>query len=126
MDISTKQIDCIKKTEILQHRDFEICERERKLIELEREYNERLEQLIIKEKAIEREQEDGRKVSILKNHVNGIGYKDSKIIAVPHGYISDTKDALDKYKKEYSDYWITKMGDANYSLDESTEYNEEE
>jgi hypothetical protein len=33
---------------------------------------------------------------------------------------------LDKYKKEYSDYWITKMGDANYSLDESTEYNEEE
>jgi hypothetical protein len=67
MDISTKQIDCIKKTEILQHRDFEICERERKLIELEREYNERLEQLIIKEKAIEREQEDGRKVSILKN-----------------------------------------------------------
>jgi hypothetical protein len=66
------------------------------------------------------------KISILKNHVNGIGYKDSKIIAVPHGYISDTKDALDKYKKEYSDYWITKMGDANYSLDESTEYNEEE
>jgi len=61
------------------------------------------------------------KISILKNHVNGIGYKDSKIIAVPHGYISDTKDALDKYKKEYSDYWITKMGDANYSLDESTD-----
>ena len=66
------------------------------------------------------------KISILKNHVNGIGYKDSKIIAVPHGYISDTKDSLDKYKKEYSDYWITKMGDTNYSLDESTEYNEEE
>jgi hypothetical protein len=67
MDIATKQIDCIKKTEILHNKDLEICERERKLIELEREYNERLEQLIIKEKAIEKEQEDGRKVSILKN-----------------------------------------------------------
>jgi hypothetical protein len=45
------------------------------------------------------------KISILKNHVNGIAYKDGKIIAVPHGYISDTKEALDKYKKEYSSYW---------------------
>ena len=45
------------------------------------------------------------KISILKNHVNGIAYKDSKIIAVPHGYIADTKEALDKYKKEYSGYW---------------------
>ena len=61
------------------------------------------------------------KISILKNHVNGIGYKDGKIIAVPHGYISDTKDSLDKYKKEYSDYWMTKMGGNDYSLDESVE-----
>jgi hypothetical protein len=61
------------------------------------------------------------KISILKNHVNGIGYKDGKIIAVPHGYIADTKESLENYKKEYSDYWITKMGDANYSLDESTD-----
>ena len=61
------------------------------------------------------------KVSILKNHVNGLGYKDGKIIAVPHGYISDTKEALEKYKKEYSDYWTSKLGDSNYSLDESQE-----
>jgi hypothetical protein len=38
------------------------------------------------------------KISILKNHVNGIGYKDGKIIAVPHGYILDTKESLDKLK----------------------------
>jgi hypothetical protein len=61
------------------------------------------------------------KVSILKNHVNGLGYKDGKIIAVPHGYIADTKEALEKYKKDYSDYWIQKLGDSNYSLDESQE-----
>jgi hypothetical protein len=65
------------------------------------------------------------KVSILKNHVNGLGYKDGKIIAVPHGYITDTKDALEKYKKDYSDYWVQKLGDSNYSLDESQDDSED-
>jgi hypothetical protein len=59
------------------------------------------------------------KISILKNHVNGLGYKDGKIIAVPQGYIADTKESLDNYKKEYSDYWETKLGGSDYSLDES-------
>ena len=65
------------------------------------------------------------KISILKNHVNGLGYKDGKIIAVPHGYITDTKDALEKYKKDYSDYWVQKLGDSNYSLDESQDDSED-
>jgi len=60
------------------------------------------------------------KISILKNHVNGLGYKDGKIIAVPQGYIEDTKEALDNYKKEYSEYWATKLGYSEYSLDEYT------
>jgi exosome complex RNA-binding protein Csl4 len=41
----------------------------------------------------------------LKNHVNGISFKDGKIIAVPQGYIKDDKSALEKYKKEYSEFW---------------------
>jgi len=45
------------------------------------------------------------KISILKNHVNGLAYRDGKIIAVPQGYIHDTKEALEIYKKDYSDYW---------------------
>jgi hypothetical protein len=62
------------------------------------------------------------KVSILKNHVNGIAYKDGKIIAVPQGYISDTKEALDKYKKEYSGYWNAILsGTGEITLDESEE-----
>lgn len=65
------------------------------------------------------------KISILKNHVNGLGYKDGKIIAVPHGYIVDTKDALEKYKKEYSDYWVTKLGDS-YNLEETQDAEIEE
>lgn len=59
------------------------------------------------------------KVSILKNHVNGLGYKDSKIIAVHNGYISDTKEAIDKYKKEFADYWAVKMGGNDFALEES-------
>ncbi len=59
------------------------------------------------------------KISILKNHVNGLGYKDSKIIAVHNGYIRDTKEALDKYKEEYADYWVEKMGGVDFTLSES-------
>jgi hypothetical protein len=65
------------------------------------------------------------KISILKNHVNGLGYKDGKIIAVPQGYITDTKESLDNYKKEYSDYWETKLGYSDYSLDESDDDSDE-
>ncbi len=45
------------------------------------------------------------KISILKNHVNGIGYEDGKVIVTPHGFIEDTKEAEETYKKEYSEYW---------------------
>lgn len=50
------------------------------------------------------------KISVLKNHVNGIAYKDGRIIAVPQGFIDDTKDALENYKKEYSEYWNKILG----------------
>lgn len=60
------------------------------------------------------------KVSILKNHVTGIAFKDGKIIAVPQGYIADTKEALDKYKKEYSSYWNAVLsGTGEIILDET-------
>jgi hypothetical protein len=58
------------------------------------------------------------KVSILKNHVTGIAYKDGKILAVPQGYLPDTKEAIEKYKKEYSQYWngiLSGDGDITFS-----------
>ena len=61
------------------------------------------------------------KISILKNHVNGLGFKDVKIVAVHNGYISDTKESLEKYKKEFSDYWESKMGGSEFTLEESQE-----
>lgn len=67
------------------------------------------------------------KVSILKNHVNGIAFKDGKIIAVPQGYISDTKEALDKYKKQYSSYWNAILsGTGEIFLDETNEDDSDE
>jgi hypothetical protein len=61
------------------------------------------------------------KISIIKNHVNGLGYKDGKIIAVPQGYIDDTPDALDQYKKEYSQYWNGILsGDGEVIFSETT------
>jgi hypothetical protein len=60
------------------------------------------------------------KISIIKNHVNGLGYKDGKIIAVPQGYISDTKEALEQYKKQYSNYWNAILsGTGEILIDES-------
>lgn len=62
------------------------------------------------------------KISILKNHITGIAYKDGKIIAVPQGYIPDTKEALDAYKKEYSSYWNAILsGTGEIVLDENDE-----
>ncbi len=59
------------------------------------------------------------KISILKNHVNGLGYKDGKIIATPHGYIEDTPDSIKKYKEEYAEYWKDVMGGDAFDLKES-------
>jgi hypothetical protein len=62
------------------------------------------------------------KISILKNHVNGLGYNDGKIIAVPQGYIEDTKESLELYKKEYSQYWNGILsGTGEIILDEKTD-----
>jgi len=67
------------------------------------------------------------KISVLKNHINGLGYKDGKIIATPQGYIADDKDALEKYKKEYSQYWNAILsGTGELTLDETEETFENE
>jgi hypothetical protein len=62
------------------------------------------------------------KISVLKNHINGLGYKDGKIIATAQGYIADDKDALETYKKEYSQYWNAILtGTGEITLDETEE-----
>jgi len=48
------------------------------------------------------------KVSVMKNHINGLGYEDGKIIVTPHGFLAgkeaaEEKVSIENYKKEYAD-----------------------
>jgi hypothetical protein len=66
---------------------------------------------------------DGRKVKIatrskistIKNHVNGMGYEDGRILVTPHGFMrgrneSEEKASIEQYKKENADYIGKMMG----------------
>jgi hypothetical protein len=53
------------------------------------------------------------KISISKNHINGLGYEDGRILVTSHGFMSGREDgeekkSIEEYKKENSDY-ISKM-----------------
>jgi hypothetical protein len=62
------------------------------------------------------------KVTVDKNHINGLGYADSQIIVTPHKFITsdrrDDKAALEAYKKETAAYWAEKIGDTTFELEE--------
>ncbi len=59
------------------------------------------------------------KVSVIKNHINGLGYTDGALICTPHGFILDDPNEIKKYKAEHSDYWKVILGDGDYDLNES-------
>lgn len=53
------------------------------------------------------------KISIMKNHVNGLGYEDGKILVTAHDFMkgkddAEKKESLELYKKDHGDY-ISKM-----------------
>ena len=67
------------------------------------------------------------KISVMKNHINGLGYEDGKIIVTPHGFLAgkdttEEKASIEAYKKEHSDYWKEIIGsDGDFSLHEEKE-----
>jgi hypothetical protein len=63
------------------------------------------------------------KVTVVKNHIHGLGFADSSIIAVPHGFIPDDPEAIKAYKAEHSQYWADIM---NIDPDEELEFVEED
>ena len=47
----------------------------------------------------------------MKNHVNGLGYEDGKILITPHGFLagketSEEKKSIEKYKQEYATFLV--------------------
>lgn len=55
------------------------------------------------------------KISVMKNHMNGLGYEDGKILVTTHGFMrgrsdSDEKKSLEEYKKLIGEYISEKLG----------------
>tara|TARA_R110000851_G_scaffold17980_2_gene56714 strand:- start:2954 stop:3958 length:1005 start_codon:yes stop_codon:yes gene_type:complete len=55
------------------------------------------------------------KITIMKNHVNGLGYEDGKILITPHGFVSgrepiEEKKSIDNYKQEHATFWSEQLG----------------
>ena len=69
------------------------------------------------------------KISIMKNHVNGLGYEDGKILVTAHGFLKgkdagEEKKSIEVYKSENSEYWkdiIGSDGDYNLAVEETGE-----
>ncbi len=61
------------------------------------------------------------KVGIHKNHMNGLGYADCRILATTHGFIEDDKKAIDTYKSEYKEYWSQVFDTVGEEVDFSIE-----
>ena len=64
------------------------------------------------------------KISVMKNHINGLGYADGKIIVTPHGFLAgkestEEKKSIEKYKGEQSEYWKEVIGvEGDFKLEE--------
>lgn len=55
------------------------------------------------------------KITIMKNHINGLGYEDGKIMVTPHDFMhakdaTEEKKSIEEYKKLYSDYLKDRLG----------------
>jgi len=68
------------------------------------------------------------RVSVLKNHINGLGYEDGRILVTAHGFLAgkdaaEEKKSIEGYKSEQSEYWkevIGTGGDFNLEEDGGT------
>jgi hypothetical protein len=55
------------------------------------------------------------KISISKNHINGGGYEDGRILVTPQGFMhgkddTEEKRSIEDYKKEYGEYIGKQLG----------------
>jgi hypothetical protein len=55
------------------------------------------------------------KIQVDKNHINGVQSRGT-VVMTPHGFIPNTKDAIDQYKKDYSKYWEKILGSVDFEL----------
>ncbi len=64
------------------------------------------------------------KIACDKNHITGIATKSSVVVTV-HGFISDDKTDIDKYKKAHSGEWVNILGSTDFDVvEDNTDWNE--
>jgi RecA/RadA recombinase len=54
-------------------------------------------------------------IQIEKNHINGITTR-GKIVMTPHGFIEDLPKAIESYKSQHRDKWLTLLGTTDFDL----------
>lgn len=60
------------------------------------------------------------KIQVDKNHINGVTTL-GKVVATPHGFISDDKDDIDEYKDQHSKEWLQILGSKDFTIIETEE-----
>jgi hypothetical protein len=67
------------------------------------------------------------KISVMKNHINGLGYEDGRILVTPHGFLAgkdttEEKKSIEGYKASQSEYWKNIIGiGSDFSLVEEND-----
>lgn len=62
-------------------------------------------------------------IQVEKNHISGISTR-GRVIMTPHGFIADTKQAIDQYKEEYKEHWTSLLGSMTFDLVEEGDMEE--
>ena len=63
-------------------------------------------------------------VQIEKNHISGVTTR-GRIVMTQHGFIEDKPKALDSYKKEHKDRWLSLLGSVTFDLIEEGDLEED-
>lgn len=63
-------------------------------------------------------------IQVEKNHINGITTR-GKIVMTPHGFIEDLPKAIDAYKAQHRDKWLTLLGSTDFDLVEEGDMEED-
>lgn len=64
------------------------------------------------------------KVSVDKNHINGVTTT-GRIIMTPHGFIEEDPKAVDTYKKAHASEWLQVLGSTDFDIVEESEVSED-
>lgn len=64
-------------------------------------------------------------VQVEKNHISSLQSR-GRVIMTAHGFIADTKKAIDGYKNAQKEYWSTILGSSNFDLIEEGDMEEDD